>query len=321
MRRRDLLALVAGGAVFRPLAGGAQQPSRTRRVGIIDDGPLWDYFRERLRELGPVDGQSVAIAYRVAEGNPDGLLAAARELAGLPVDVIAVAGSPAAQAAKAATDTVPVVAMVVGDPVAIGVVKNPARPEGNVTGSMTLTPDLAAKRLQLVNKVLPHASRVAYFWNPNNASSRTYFEQLRTAAPSLGITMVSVEARAAAEFDSALEKLASSRVDAMVAAGDAVQQRNVDLVIQFQLKHHLPGMFPRREDVVAGGLMSYGVSAPDLYRKGAVSVHKILRGARPAELPFEHPERFELVINLRTADALGLRIPQPVLNAADEIIE
>jgi putative tryptophan/tyrosine transport system substrate-binding protein len=321
MKRRVFLSSLLAGLASPRTPVRAQQAGRPRRVGIIDDGPLWDYFRERLRELGDVDGQSVATVYRIAEGNPDRLLAAARELARLPVDVIAVAGSPAAQAAKAATDTVPIVAMVVGDPVAIGIAKNWERPEGNVTGSMTLGPDLAAKRLQLLKNVVPHLSRMAYFWNPNNASSRTYLEQLRVAGQSIGVTIVSVEARAAAEFDSALATLAKSGVEAMLASGDAVQQRNVDLVIQFQLKHHLPGMFPRREDVVAGGLMSYGASAPDLYRRGAVSVHKILRGARPAELPFEHPTRLELVINLGTAEALRLAVPRAVLRAADEIVE
>lgn len=322
MKRRDFLStFVAVSTAFGALAAAAQQANRPRRVGIIDDGPLWDYFRERLRELGDIDGQRVAFEYRIAEGNPDRLLAAARELVRLPVDVLAVAGSPAAKAAQAATSTAPIVAMVIGDPVAIGLVKNPAHPGGNITGNMTIRPDLASKRLELLKNLLPQLSRVAYFWNPNNASSRTYLDLLRKAARSLGVTIIPVEARALAEFDKAFAALASSRADAMLTSGDAIQQRNVDAVIDFQVRHRLPGMFTRREDVAAGGLISYGISVPDLYRRGAVLAHKILRGARPAELPFEPPSRLELVINLRTAEALGLAIPRPLLTAADEVIE
>lgn len=313
--------VLAGASAWSWTAPLAQPAPRPRRIGIVDDSPLWDYFRERLRELGDVAGQPVALEYRAAEGNPNRLLAAARELAQLPVDVIAVAGSPAAKAAQAATSTVPVVAMVIGDPVAIGLVKNRQRPEGNITGNMTIAPELAAKRLDLLKNLLPYLSRVAYFWNPNNASNRIFLEQLRKAAPKFGTTMVSVEASAAAEFDGALRKLAGSRLDAMMTGGDLLQQRNLDVVIDFQIKHRLPGMFPRREDVAAGGLMSYGISVPDLYRRGAVYAHRILQGTRPAELPFERPVRYELVINRTTATRLGLTIPRPVEEMADELVD
>jgi len=321
MKRRDVLGTLAAGAfLLRHRAGLAQKPDRVRRVGIIEDGPLWDYFRDSLRELGDIDGQNIIIESRATEGNPDRLSAAAQELARLPVDVIAVAGSPAAKAAQAATDTVPIVAMVIGDPVAIGLVKDWQRPGGNITGSTTLGPNLAAKRLQLLKSMLPYLSRIVYFWNPANPSSRTYLEHLRVAAPRLGATIIPVEARSAAEFDEALEQVAKSRADAMLTAGDIVQQRNIDRIIEFQLRHHLPGMFTRREDVAAGGLMSYGVSVPELYRDGAVYVHKILRGARPAELPFAQPAKLELVINFEAAKAIGLTIPPPILAAADEVI-
>jgi putative tryptophan/tyrosine transport system substrate-binding protein len=321
MERRLFLSNLLAGASAWPWVALAQPALRPRRIGIIDDSPLWDYFRERLRELGDVGGQPVALEYRVAEGNPNRLLAAARELAQLPVDVIAVAGSPAAKAAQAATSTVPVVAMVIGDPVAIGLVKNRQRPEGNITGNRTIAPELAAKRLDLLKNLLPYLSRVAYFWNPNNASNRIFLEQLRKAAPKFGTTMVSVEASAAAEFDGALRKLAGSRLDAMMTGGDVLQQRNLDVVVDFQMKNRLPGMFPRREDVAAGGLMSYGISVPDLYRRGAVYAHRILQGARPAELPFERPVRYELVINRTTARRLGLTIPRPVEEMADELVD
>ncbi len=321
MKRRDFLGTVATGVFLRRhRVGFAQQPSGVRRVGIIDDGSLWVYFRERLRELGDIDGQSITIESRTANGNPDRLLAAAQELARRPVDVIAVAGSSAAKAAQAATDTVPIVAMVIGDPVAIGLVKDWQRPAGNITGSTTLSSDLAAKRLQLLKSILPHLSRVAYFLNPENPSSHAYLEHLRSAASPIGATIITIEAHAVSEFDKALKQLAESRVNAMLTAGDIVQQQNIYKIIDFQLQHHLPGMFTRREDVDVGGLMSYGVSVPELYRNGAVYVHQILHGARPAELPFAQPDKLELVINLEAAKAIGLTIPPPVLASADEVI-
>jgi putative tryptophan/tyrosine transport system substrate-binding protein len=321
MKRRVFLSTLLAGASVWPWPALAQPANRKRRIGIIDDGPLWDYFRERLRELGDVAGQPVALEYRTADGNPDRLLAAARELAQLPVDVIAVAGSPAAKAAQAATSTVPVVAVVIGDPVAIGLVKNWQRPEGNITGNMTIAPELAARRLDLLKNLLPQLSRVGYFWNPNNASNRAFLEQLQMAAAKLRVAMVPVEASTVAEFDGALRKLSGSRLDAMMTGGDTLQQRNLDLVIDFQIKNRLPGMFPRREDVAAGGLMSYGISVPDLYRRGAVYAHRILQGARPAELPFERPVRYELAINRTTAGRLGLTIPRSVEAMADELVD
>src|SRR3954451_12956240 len=177
------------------------------RVGIIEDGPRWVYFRDRLRDLGDIDGQNITIESRSADGNPDRLLAAAQELARLPVDVIAVAGSPAAKAAQEATMTVPVVAMVIGDPVAIGLVKDWQRPGGNITGSTTLSPNLAATRLQLLKGVLPYLSRIAYFFNPENPSSRAYLEQLRSAASSIGATIITVEAGTGAEFEEAFDQI------------------------------------------------------------------------------------------------------------------
>src|SRR3954454_4598784 len=217
MKRRDFLGALAAGAVsLRHRAGFAQQQSISRRVGIIEDGPLWHYFRERLRDLGDIEGTNTTIESRRANGNPDGLLAAAQELARLPVDVIAVAGAPAAKAAQAATDTVPVVAMVIGDPVAIGLVKDWQQPGGNITGSTTLSPNLASKRLQLLKDILPHLSRVAYLYNPDNPSSRAYLEHLRTAAQSVDATLITVKVRARSDFDQAFEQIKENRANAMV---------------------------------------------------------------------------------------------------------
>jgi putative ABC transport system substrate-binding protein len=321
MKRRDFLGTLAAGAfLLRHRAGLAQQPSGVRRVGIIDDGPLWDYFRERLRDLGDVDGQNITIESRGANGDSTQLLAAAQELARLPADVIAVAGSSAAKAAQAATDTVPVVAIAIGDPVAIGLVKDWQRPGGNITGSTTLSPSLAAKRLQLLKDIIPYLSRVAYLFNPENPSSQAYLEHLRTAASPVGATMVAIEAGVGGEFDTAFEQVAKSRANAMLMAGDIVQQRDIDRIVSFQLQHRLPGMFARREDVDAGGLLSYGVSVPELYRSGADYVHQILHGARPADLPFAQPAKLELIINVAAAKTLGITIPPPILAAADEVI-
>src|SRR4051794_9711329 len=183
MNRRDFLGAFAAGALSIPYrVASREQQTKARPVGIIGGGPLWDYFRDRLRDLGDIDGQNITIETRPADGNPDQLLTAAQELARLPVDVIAVAGSPAAKAAQEATETVPVVAMVIGDPVAIGLVKDWQRPGGNITGSTTLSPNLAVKRLQLLNNIFPYLSRIAYLFSSENPSSRSYLEHLRNAA-------------------------------------------------------------------------------------------------------------------------------------------
>jgi putative tryptophan/tyrosine transport system substrate-binding protein len=321
MKRRDFLGAFAVGAFSaRQRVAFAEPSTKARRVGIIGGGPLWDYFRDRLRDLGDIDGQNITIETRTADGDPEPLLAAAQELARLPVDVIAVAGSPAAKAAQEATETVPVVAMVIGDPVAIGLVKDWQRPGGNVTGSTTLSPNLAAKRLQLLKDILPHLSRVAYLFDPENPSSRAYLEHLRRAAQSIDATIITVEVRARSEFDKAFEKIMEIRANAMVMAGDIVQERDIEDIIAFQLQQRVPGMFTRREDVDAGGLISYGVSVPELYRSGADYVHQILHGARPAELPFAQPAKLELIINLAAAKTIGITIPPSILAAADEVI-
>src|SRR4051795_7036503 len=321
MKRRDFLGAFAAGAFsVCDRVAFAQQPTKARRVGIIGGSPLWDYFRDRLRDLGDIDGQNITIETRTADGNPDRLLAAAQELARLPVDVIAVAGSPAAKAAQEATETVPVVAMVIGDPVAIGLVKDWQRPGGNITGSTTLSPSMAVKRLQFLKDILPYLSRIAYLFDPENPSSRAYLEHLRSAASLIGATIITVEVRARSEFDEAFEKIMNNRANAMVMAGDIVQERDIEDIIAFQLQQRLPGMFTRREDVDAGGLISYGVSVPELYRSGADYVHQILYNARPAELPFVQPAKLELIINLAASKTIGVTIPSPILAAADEVI-
>jgi len=319
--RRKFLAALGGAAVAWPLAVRAQQrTSPIRRIGIIDDGPLWDHFRQGLRELGYIEGQTVVIDYRSAEGKPDRLAAVASELARLPVDVIVTFGTAAAYAAKEATTTIPIV-MMVGDPVRSGLVTNLARPGGNITGYTVLGPDIAAKRLQLLKEAFPTISRVAFLWNPKNASHAAYLEEWKSAAPGLGVKMLFVAVSSSDEFDSAFAAMMRERPDAFTMSADPLHQPHIGWIIEFLAKNRLPAMYMLRENVIAGGLMSYGASVPDLFRRAASYVHKILQGTNPADLPVQQPVKFELVINLKTAKALGSTIAESFLLRADEVIE
>jgi putative ABC transport system substrate-binding protein len=326
MNRREFIALTAAGAAAAPLvhplgARAQQRPKKIPRIGIIDDGPLWGHFRQALREAGYIDGQTIAFEARAANGQPDRLVAAAAELVRLPVDVIATYGTPATSAAKAATTTIPIVAISVGDPVGAGLVKSLAHPGGNVTGNTILASDLGAKRLQLIKEVLPSASRVALFWNSDNVSNMMILENMRNAAPALGLAFTAVEARRVGDFDGAFAALVRERPDAVVFTNDPLHQSHIQKIIAFMFQHGLPGMFQNRDNVAAGGLMSYGARFPDLFRQGATYVQKILHGTKPADLPVQPPERFELAINLKTAKAIGLTVSDSFLLRTDEVIE
>ena len=255
------------------------------------------------------------------EGDPDRLAAAAADLARLPVDVIVVFGTPAARAAKGATTSIPIVAISIGDPVRAGLVASIARPGANITGNTILGPNIAAKRLQILKEVLPSAVRIAFLWNPDNASNTATLEELQIAGPELGLTLLSVSARNAAELDPALRDLVRKNPDAFMMANDPLHQLLIERIIGFLAEHKLPGMFQIRENVAAGGLMSYGPSLSDLFRRGAGYVHRILQGTKPMDLPVEQPVKFELVINLKTANALGIIVPPTLLAEADEVIE
>ena len=321
MKRREFIALLGSTAAW-PLAARAQQPAgRIPRIGIIDNAPIWDHFRQGLHDLGYVVDKNIAIEYRTAEGDPDRLAAAAADLARLPVDVIAVFGTPAARAAKGATTSIPIVAISIGDPVRAGLVTSIARPGANITGNTILGPNIAAKRLQILKEVLPSAVRIAFLWNPDNASNTATLEELQIAGPELGLTLLSVSARNAAELDPALRDLVRKNPDAFMMANDPLHQLLIERIIGFLAEHKLPGMFQIRENVAAGGLMSYGPSLSDLFRRGAGYVHRILQGTKPMDLPMEQPVKFELVINLKTANALGIIVPPTLLAEADEVIE
>jgi putative ABC transport system substrate-binding protein len=319
MRRREFITLLAGVALAWPLAATGQP--KMPRIGIIDDGPLWDHFRHGLRDLGHVEGQSVAFEYRTAEGKPDRLAVAAGELVRVPVDVIATYGTPPTAAAKQATTTIPIVMIGIGDPVRAGLVANVARPGGNITGNTILSADISPKRLQLLKEMIPSVVRVAFLWNPDNASHAAIREELHAAVPALGMTLVPVEVRGAGDFDGAFAVLMRERPDAFLMTADPLHQFHIARIIEFLARNRLPGMSQTRENAAAGMLLSYGASTPDLFRRAAGYVHKILQGTKPADLPVEQATKFELLINLRTAKALGLAISESFLLRVDEVIE
>jgi len=321
MRRRDFIKSIALGTVAWPAAARAQQPAKIPRVGIIDEAPMWNAFREGLRDLGYVEGRNIAFDYRYANGVPERLAQAAAELVRLPVDVIATYGTPPTIAAIRATTTIPIVMIGIGDAVGAGLAQSLAPPGGNVTGNTILGAAVVAKRLQLFKEAVPAVSRVALLWNPDNASSVPMFEEVKVAAAALGVTLISVALRSSNEFYSVFTAITRERPDGVMVTGDPVSQLHIGQIIDFLATNRLPAMFFLRENVVAGGLMSYGASLPDLFRRGASYVQRILQGMRPADLPVEQPTKFELVVNVKTAKALGLAIPESFLLRADELIE
>ena len=268
-----------------------------------------------------IEGQTIAFEYRVAEGKPDRLAVAAGELVGVPVDVITVYGTPAARACQRATTTIPIVAISIADPIGSGLVSSIARPGGNITGNTILGPEVVSKRLQILREMLPRASRVVFLWNPDNASSARILDALRVAASKVQITVLTAEARSEGEFAGAFTRIVSEAPDAVIVTNDPLHQRHIKIMLDFFSEHRLPAMFQTKENVVAGGLMSYGTSFSDLFRRGATNVHKILQGTKPADLPFEQPTTFELVINAKIAKALGLEVSPLLLAQADEVIE
>jgi putative tryptophan/tyrosine transport system substrate-binding protein len=319
MRRREFITLLGGVALGWPLAARAARPPFV--VGMIGNSPHWPHFREAMRDLGYSEGQNVKYELRTDEIEPARLAEAAKELASIPVDVIVANGTPASQAAPAATRTIPIVMVSVGDPVRAGFVASLAHPGGNVTGTSFLGPDLAAKRLQVLKQVVPSAARVALLFNPNNASNVIFRDEIETAARDLGIGLVQVEASSVSDLDTNLSGILSHRPDALIATADPFLNLQVRQINDFLESNGIPGMFSARDYVLAGGLMSYGPSIPDLFRRSARYVQKILQGTKPSDLPVEQPTKFEFVINLTSAKAVGLTIPASILSLADDLIE
>jgi putative tryptophan/tyrosine transport system substrate-binding protein len=319
--RRQFISVLGGTAAW-PLAARAQNASgKIVRIGIIDDSPSWYPFRQQLRELNYVEGQNLAYVSLNTNGNPNQLDAAAAALAQVPVNVIAAFGTPRAQAAQRATKTIPIVAMSISDPIAAGLVTSLAHPTGNITGNTILGPDIVTKKLQVLKDAIPAVSRVGYLWNPDNSATAAILEDLRKAAPLFNMTIVSLEARTEVDFDRVFAQMSSDRPDAVLTTSDPLHLAHMPAVIDFLLKNRIAGLFQVRENVIAGGLMSYGVSLADMFRMGALYTYKILRGTKPEDLPFAQPVTFEFVINLKTAKAIGLQIPTTVIARADEVIE
>jgi putative tryptophan/tyrosine transport system substrate-binding protein len=319
--RRELLAALGGAAAAWPLNARAQQSARVPRIGIVDDAPMWHSFRQTLREFGYIEGESVNYEYRYSEGVPDRLGAVVGELVRRPVDLIAAYGTPPAEAAKAATTTIPIVMIGVGDPVRAGLVASLAHPGGNITGSTVLSPDLSGKRLQLLREAIPTVARVAYLTNPNNPATVDVLAEMKLAAAAAGMALIGVEFGSASDFEAAFAVMLREHTEVLLVSNDPLHQLHVGRIIDFLAKNRIAGIFQSKENVAAGGFMAYGASLPDLFQRAAGYVHRILQGAKPAELPVELPTRFDLAINLKTARALGLELPPLLVARADEVVE
>jgi putative tryptophan/tyrosine transport system substrate-binding protein len=324
----DRRAFLAGStALFAaPLAAEAQPAGKVPRIGILTlassaSTPILQAFRVGLRELGYVESQNIALEFRFAHGKPETLASLAAELVRQDMDVIVADGGQAALAAKSATQRIPIVMGAVADPVKVGLVTSLARPGTNVTGLTLLSVELSSKRLQLLREAIPQASRVAVLWNPGNPAAKGYLEQAKGAARALGVELAPVEARSASDLDAALEAVAAARPSALISLADATLWNHRRRIVDFAARKRIPAMFPEREFADDGGLMAYGPNVPANFRRASVYVDKILKGARPADLPVEEPTTFELVINLKTAKTLGLTIPPSLLQRADQVIE
>ena len=326
MERRSFLAMVSGSLLAAPSAAGAQQVSRVSRVGYLAGISLAprpaEEFRQGLHELGWVEGQNLIIDFRSADGSFDRLPDLAAELVRLKADVIVGHAAPAAVAAKNATGTIPIVFFATGDPVGLGLVASLARPGGNVTGlSFSVGLGTVSKGLELLKEALPKVRRVAVLSNPGNPAHAGATSNAKAAAKSLDMRLLLLEAREPNQFDAAFAGMAKGRVDALVVVPDGMFLLHRARLAELTARNRLPSIHGLRESVEAGGLMSYGPSNFAMFRRAALFVDKILRGAKPADLPVEQPTKFELVINLKTAKTLGLTIPRSLLLRADQVIE
>ena len=324
MDRRAFLGIAATGLATAPFAAHGQRESNVPRIGYLTPGTgaNEDLFWTELRRLGYVEGRNIAVEYRSAQGDLDKLPAFAAELVRLKVDIIVAVVTRASLAAKQATATIPIVIVAVSDPVASGLVSNLARPGGNITGTCGVGADVVAKQLELVRTLLPNAVRVTALWNPSN---RTFQQQLlneaMSAARKLRLQLQSVEARAPDDLDRAFVAISKGRPDALLILADPMFGSNAKRIADLALEHHLPAVSMIRTFAEAGVVATYGQSFADSFRRAATYVDKILKGAKPGDLPVEQPTKIELIINLKTAKALGLTVPQSLLLRADEVIQ
>jgi putative ABC transport system substrate-binding protein len=329
MNRRTFMAMIAGGLVAAPLAAEAQQAAKIAQIGYVAlnlaAAPrLTEAFRQGLRDLGYVEGRNLVIEYRSAEGKPERFPALAAELVALKVDVIVAPGTPQALAAMQATRTLPIIFAAVADPVTSGLVTSLAQPGGNVTGLSYIAPEIVGKRLELLKQAVPGVSRVAVLWQPGALPERTDKDLLKAAdvaARALGMRLQFVEAQGPADLDRAFSDMTRARADALTVAPSALLFNERRRLVELAAMNRLPAVYPSRDSVDVGGLMAYGSDLADSFRRIATYVDKILKGAKPADLPVERPTKFELVINLKTAKALGLTIPPSLLQRADEVIQ
>jgi putative ABC transport system substrate-binding protein len=324
MERRRFIEVIAGGLLAAPLAAKAQEAGKVARIGVLNSGsppaPFVESFKQGLRELGYVEGRNISIEYRWAEGRDERLPGLAADLVRLKVDVI-VASSQAAVAAKQATTAIPIVMPIITDPVRLGLVASLARPGGNVTGFATQNDELPGKWMELVKETLPKVSRVAVLFQPTYDGG-VQLKASEAAARSLGMRLHALKVERPDDFVTAFAEVRKNRAEALIVSSSGLFYVHRTRLVEFAAKHRVPTIYHQSEFVVgSGGLMSYGPDFHDLFRRSATYVDKILKGAKPGDLPVQQPTKFELVINLKTAKALGLTIPPSLLQRADEVMQ
>jgi putative tryptophan/tyrosine transport system substrate-binding protein len=325
MKRREFIT-VLGGAATWPLAARAQQPAKVAQIGFLGPAPAATYLprlealRAGLRDLGYVEGKNIAIEFRWAE-RVEQLPEMAAELVRMKVDIILASSSTYVEAARQATKTIPIVFALHADPVGVGHVASLARPGGNITGLSTLLTDLVAKELEIFKEALPQTTRIGILWNPTTPSHGPAVQAVEAVGEKLGVQLLLVPARTVEEFDGAFSTMTREPMGGFLVVASPLSFSQRAPLFELALKHRLPGMFGSRENVEAGGLMSYGVDYNDLHRRAALYIDKILKGVKPADLPVEQASKYELIINLKTANTLGLAIPESLLLRADKVIE
>jgi ABC-type uncharacterized transport system substrate-binding protein len=328
MRLIGLAVVLALSLVLTPNAADTQSSAKVHRLAYLGnssaalESDLVVAFRQGLRELNYVEGQNLILDFRWAEGRYERLPALLAEAIRLNPDVIVTAGTPGALAAKNATSTIPIVMAVIGDPIAAGLVPSLARPAGNITGLASMSPETDGKRLELLKELVPRVSRIAVLWNSTNPNNAARIKDMQAAARTLRLTLEPlVDVGDSQQLDKGFGAIVAARAEALIMASDRALLAHRARIVDFAVKRWLPALYPYREFVEAGGLVSYAPSYPAMFRHAATYVDKILKGARPGDLPVEQPTKFELVINLKTAQALGLTIPQTLLLRADQVIQ
>ena len=324
MNRRAFLSAVTGGLLAAPLAAEGQQPTKVPRIGVLGgalDSSLDNAFRDGLRQFGYVEGNNIAIEWRRAGGRAERFPEFAAELVRLEVEVIVAPNNPAVAATQKATTTIPIVMVVATDPVRLGFVASLARPSGNITGLTIQTPELAGKRLQLLKEAVPHLTRVAILWDPTEPGRRELVKEAEAAAPRLGLQLQTLGVQSGREIGSAFTAMTTQRAGAVLVYGSSMLTAHQATIAELAARKRLPAMYGLREHVEAGGLMSFGPSFVANFRRAAFFVDKILKGAKPGNLPVEQPTTFELTLNNRTGKAMGLTIPPSLVLIADHIVE